>query len=132
MYNKGPKTFQLGTGGGIRNRLAKLDGGFAVLNTADSADEPVGSIVGMDGDGAAGDFAAVQFLKDDGTMQLEAAGAIDNFADVFAAADGRIQALPTEAGTYRKIGKALQAASGEGSIIEVLPYNFHATETVSG
>lgn len=131
MYNKGPKTFQLGTGGGALNRLVKLSSGLAVLNTATATDDPIGAITGIDGPGEAGDFAAVQFLKDDGTMQLETAGAITQDADVYAAADGKIQALSATPGDYRKIGKALQAASGEGSVIEVLPYDFHHVETVT-
>ena len=131
MYNKGPKTFQLGTGGGALNRLVKLASGLAVLNTETATDEPIGAIVGMDGPGEAGDFAAVQFLKDDGTMQLEMAGAIDQDADVYAAANGMGQALPATPGDYRKIGKALQAGSAAGSVIEVLPYDFHHIETVT-
>lgn len=130
MYNKGPKTFQLGTGGGALYRLVKLDSGDVVLNTATATDDPVGAIVGIDGPGDAGDFAAVQFLKDDGTVPLEAAGAVTQNADVYAAADGKVQALPSVAGDYRKIGIALQAASGDGSVIEVLPYDFQHVETV--
>ncbi|MBA2881828.1 hypothetical protein HNR65_002159 [Desulfosalsimonas propionicica] len=131
MYNKGPKTFPIGTGGGVRNRLVKLAGGTVVLNTATATDAPIGAIVGMDGDGAEGDFAAVRFLKDDGTQELEAAGAADAGADAYAADQGRVQALPSTAGDYRKIGKFLQAASGAGSLIEVLPYDWHHVETVT-
>gem|GEM_PF-1708036 len=131
MYNKGPKTFPIGTGGGVRNRLVKLSSGAVVLNTATATDDPIGAIVGMDGDGAEGDYAAVQFLKDDGTIELEMAGAIDLDSDVYAAADGMGQALPATPGDYRKIGKPLQAASGAGSVIEVLPYDFYHVETVA-
>jgi hypothetical protein len=192
MYNKGPKTFQLGAGGGVLNRLVMLAAGLVVLNTGAAANEPIGAIVGMDGPGDAGDFAAIQFLKDEGTLELEAAAAIDLDADVFAADLGRIQPLPadpadvgawqsetaitlgeivvpttanghyyqcTTAGTtaaseptwpedgttvtdgtavwtdmgsnvFHKIGKALQAASGAGSKIEVLPYDFHKLVTL--
>lgn len=118
MYNKGPKTFLIGAGGGVLHRLVKLVAGAVVLNTATVTDEPIGGIVGMDFDDT---YASVQFLKDDGTMELEAAGAIALDADVFAGADGKIQALPATAGNYLKVGKAMQAASGSGSIIEVLP-----------
>lgn len=131
MYNKGPRTFQLGLVCGALYRLVKLASGSVVLNTATATDDPIGAIVGIDGSGDEGDFASVQFLKDNGTMQLEAAGAISQDADVYAAADGKIQALPADAGDYRKIGKALEAASGDGSVIEVLPYDFHHVETVS-
>jgi hypothetical protein len=192
MYNKGPKTFQLGTGGGVLSRLVKLAAGLAVLNTAAASDEPIGAIVGMDGTGEEGDYAAIQFLKDEGTLELEAAAAVGLNADVFAADEGKIQPLPadpadvgawqsetayslgdiavptsdnghyykcTVAGTtaaseptwpedgstvsdgtaewtdmgsnvFHKIGKSLQAASAAGSIIEVLPYDFHKQVTL--
>jgi len=52
-----------------------------------------------------------------GTLLCEAAGAISARADVYTAADGKISA--TNSGV--KVGVALAAASGSGSVIEVLP-----------
>lgn len=127
-YTNGPKTFQVGTGGVDPDCLVKLSSGKIVANTAAATDDPIGVALG---EKSADDYAAVQFLSKDGTVELKSSGAITQNADVYAAADGEIQALPSAAGTYRKIGIALEAASGDGSIIEVLPYDFHATETVS-
>lgn len=128
MFNKGPKTFLIGTGGVALHRLVKLDSGTVVLNTATATDEPIGGVVGMDFDDT---YASVQFLKDDGTMQLETAGAVTQDADVYAADDGKVQALPSTAGSYLKVGKAMQAASGAGSIIEVLPLAVPEVVTVA-
>lgn len=52
-----------------------------------------------------------------GTIKLEAAASISAEDDVYAAADGKV----TGTANLVKIGKALTAASGSGSIIEVLP-----------
>ncbi len=54
---------------------------------------------------------------DQGTLKIAAAGAIDAGAEVFAAAAGEIAATGTV-----KIGTAYQAASGDHSIIEVIPH----------
>ena len=127
-YNDGKKTFVVGTGGVEDKRLVKLSSGTIVHNTAASTDDPIGV---TDKYGDAGDLAPVNLINKQGTLEITAAGAISSGADVYAAAAGKIQALPTAAGTYRKIGIALAAASGDGAIIEVLPYDYQATETVS-
>ena len=124
----GPKAFTVGTGGVYANTLVKLSSGTIVDNTATSTDQPIGV---ARNDGLAGDVVTVIFLNKEGTIEMKAAGAITSGADVYAAADGEIQALPATAGTYKKIGIALEAASGDGSIIEVLPYDYNATTTVS-
>jgi hypothetical protein len=130
MKTNGPKAFTIGTGGVSANRLVKLDSsGGVVHNTATATDDPIGVSLGS---GDAGDEVSVEFLNKEGTLEIEAAGAIELGAEVFAAAAGKIQELPEANGTYRRIGKALQAASGSGSIIEVLAYDYQDTETVSG
>jgi hypothetical protein len=128
QFSNGPKTFTAGSGGVTSDTLVKLSGADVVLNTATATDEPVGVAQGVAEDG---EDVTVRPLNQSGTVQMTAAGAITAGADVYAAASGKIQALPATAGTYKKIGKALIAASGDGSVIEVLPYDFHATETVS-
>ncbi|XPV75515.1 MAG: hypothetical protein ACNI27_12845 [Desulfovibrio sp.] len=52
-------------------------------------------------------------------------------ADVFAAPSGRIQALPTTAGEYIKVGVAYEAAAEVGDLIEVLPNECGKVITVS-
>jgi len=49
---------------------------------------------------------------------VTAAGAITAGADIYAAASGKVQALPGVSGTYRKVGVAIEAAAGNGSIFE--------------
>ena len=79
----------------------------------------------------AGNSASIKYLTSPGTIEMEAAGAIVSGADVFAAADGKIEALPATTGTYRRIGTALEAASAAGAVIEVLPDDFNSTKTVA-
>ena len=109
-------------------RLVKLDGVTVVYNTATATDDPIGVTefnVAADGD------AAVSMLCGDETLEITAAGAFSAGADVYAAADGKVSALPAGAGTYRRVGKALEAATADGDIVEILPYNDGKTTTVT-
>lgn len=96
--------------------LVKLSSGEGVANTATATDEPVGIAqeAGVDGD-----VISVKDIKDGGIQKVKAAGAITKGVDVYAAADGEVQALPAASGTYLKVGKALKAAAADGDIIEV-------------
>lgn len=127
QWNQGPKSFTVGTGGVSAYRLVKLSSGTVVHNTATSTDDPIGVALS---EGVAGVVVAVDLINKGGTMQIEAGGAITSGALVYAAANGKVTAVPAAAGTYLKIGYALCAASGDGSIIEVLPYDYNATTTV--
>jgi multidrug efflux pump subunit AcrA (membrane-fusion protein) len=110
------------------HRLAKMDGaGKAVYLTATATDIPLG-VTRLNA--KTGEDVSIAPINLEGTVEITAAGAISRGADVYAAAEGKIQALPGAAGTYRKIGQALQAASGDGSIIEVLPYDHNTVKTV--
>jgi len=109
-------------------RLVKLSTGTAIHNTATATDDPVGVACYA---AASGDDVAIRLLTEPGTFEMVAAGAISLGADVYAAADGEIQAVPTAAGTYRKIGIAMEAATADGDFIEVLPYDQYATTTVT-
>lgn len=110
------------------HRLAKLSGGQAAYNTAVSTDDPIG-VTKLNA--KLGDDVAIHPMNKEGTLEICAAGAIAQGVDVYAATDGKIQALPATPATYRKIGKAMAAASGDGSIIEVLPYGYTDTTVVS-
>jgi len=126
--NSGIKAFTVGTGGVTAHSLVKLSSGEVVLNTATSTDDPVGvALYGETADGV----VAVHLINCPGTVEMIAAGAISSGADVYAAADGEIQSLSEAAATYRKIGIALEAATADGDIIEVLPYDYNATATVT-
>lgn len=109
-------------------RLVKLSSGEVVYNTATATDQPIGV---CDYAVADGYEASIMTLSEDGTIEMTAAGAISLDADVYAAADGKIQALPATGGAYRKIGIAMEAATADDDIIEVLPYDRATTESVA-
>lgn len=66
---------------------------------------------------ASGDLASATLIASDKTLRMTASAAISRGALVFAAASGKISS--TAAGA--PIGVALEAATGDGSIIEVAP-----------
>jgi hypothetical protein len=120
------RTFTAGADVGNK-RLVKLSSGDVVPNTATSTDEPVGV---ADYAVASGDHVAVGLFGGK-TMEIAAAGAISADAAVYAADDGKVQALPATAGTYARVGTAIEAATADGDIIEILPCYIGETETVS-
>lgn len=114
-YNNGPLTILAGAPLAAKI-LVKMVAGEAVPNTVDG--EPIGV-----NDYAVADTenAEVSTLNVAGTLEIKASGAISINADVYAAADGEISVLPTDGGTYTKVGVAMEAATADGDIIEVLP-----------
>lgn len=78
----------------------------------------------------AGNLAAIAPMTSARSVELEASTAIPAGEDVFAAADGKVSKKPAGAGTYHKIGKALEAAAADGDAIEVLPRQVGQTVTV--
>jgi len=94
---------------------------------------PIGVIQAGDNSSyVVGSEVAVQDFKAGGTQKVEAAGAIVDGAFIYAAADGRVQALPAAAGTYLRVGIAFEAATGAGSIFEAWLDPSGTTETVTG
>lgn len=111
-------------------RLCKLDssGELAYLG----ADAAVGDVKGATlYAGAEGEMITIKQWPGLGTHEIAAAGAIAAQAEIYAAANGMIQALPTDAGTYLHLGRALSAADGVGEVVEVLPAVELETVTVS-
>ena len=125
--DNGKITLQVGAAAVEPYRLVKTPAGV-VHNTETSTDEPLGS---TEYGAAAEGRMMVRLLSDPGLHMLEASGAIAAGAKVFADDDGKIQALPETAGTYRRIGTAMEAATVDGDVIPVLPYGYNTTETVS-
>ena len=65
-----------------------------------------------------GDVRAVRLTSAQGTCKMVASGAISQFAAVHTAASGKISA--TGAATSYLVGQALEAATADGDVIEVL------------
>ena len=128
MYVKGIKTF-IAAAAIAAKRLVKFSAATVAHNTATDTDEPIG--IAEYGVGA-GEAAAVRMINDAGTFEVTAAGAIDAGEAVFAADDGKVQALPVAPGTYRRVGIALEAAVADGDIIEILPYAYTESTVVAG
>lgn len=91
---------------------------IAVL--AATSDEPIGIIT--DEASAAEEPVDVEFLGiTERTLPMVAGEAITLGADLYATAAGKVGVKPTTAGTYWKVGKALEPADADGDVIEVLP-----------
>jgi len=106
----------------VAHALVKTASAKVLTNTAASTDMTIGVAQFA---AANGDYASVKLLSDSGTIEMIAAGVISAGADVYAAAAGKVQAIPTAGGKYRKIGIALEAAGADGDIITVLPHEFN-------
>lgn len=108
-------------------RIVKLSSNAFVYN--DAADR---TGIGVTSYAAAsGESAALEPLNGPGTVLMTAAGAITNGARVFAAADGKVQALPVAAATYYQMGICCEAATADGDVIEVLPVGIGIAEVVT-
>lgn len=127
-YNEGNKTFTIVTTKVSNKRLVKMSGAKITPNTVTDSDEPIGVSLYA---GAIGADIAVSLLSSGKTVAVTAGGAIAAGADCYAAADGKVTALPAGAGDYKKVGKAMAAASGDESIFEMLPYGEHTVTTVT-
>ncbi|HUU33107.1 MAG TPA: hypothetical protein VMW48_03530 [Vicinamibacterales bacterium] len=110
-------------------RLVKLSGATVIHNTVTSTDEPIA--VTQAAQATSGSEVSVKDIKDGGTHKVTASAAITAGADIYGAADGKVAALGAVAGTYLKVGKALETASGDGSIIEAWLDPTRETTTVS-
>jgi hypothetical protein len=128
MIDGNNRTFQFGMGGAPKARLVKFSGGKAVLNTKADADQPVGVTEYAVSEN---EYGAVKLINGNGTFFVTTAGALAQGADAYAADDGKVSSLPTTAGTYRRVGICLEAATADGDIIEVLPLPDDLHSTVS-
>jgi len=109
-------------------RLVKFSSSNTYVDN-DAADAvPIGS---TNSAVASGEPVSVATVNAEGTIEVTAAGAITNGAAVYAAADGKVQALPVIAGTYYRIGVACEDAAADGDIIEVLPSGVGIAKTVT-
>jgi hypothetical protein len=104
-----------------RNLLGKFGSDVDHVALCGAAELPLGVI--EDEAAAAEDPVAVALLGCTGrTVRMVASEAIDYGEEVFTAASGKVQDPPTVAGTYYRVGRAIQAATTDGDEIEVIPY----------
>ncbi|MDD4980694.1 MAG: DUF2190 family protein [Candidatus Omnitrophica bacterium] len=116
MYtDNGVKTFTAGEAL-ARARRVKLSSGYGTqVEYADAADDYIGVTLEA---AASGEPVAVKLKRNsEGTVEVEASGIITAGATIYGAADGKVSTSST--GTD-KFGKALEAASGDGAVIEGL------------
>ena len=107
----GAKSFEAGAAIGANLRVVLSSG---VLAAAGATDSELGTL--LDASFASGDMRTVRLTSAQGTTKMVAAGAISLNADVWGAASGKINDVAN--GNY--IGKALEAATADGDVIEVL------------
>lgn len=78
-----------------------------------------------------GEDVAVNYPNKPGTTYVTAADGFNVGQDVYAAANGKVQALPIAAGTYFKVGVAQEAAAEDGDLVEILPLEWGKEVTVA-
>ncbi|MEF2145133.1 MAG: capsid cement protein [Desulfovibrionaceae bacterium] len=83
------------------------------------ASEPGIGVAKYDTD--AEEACGVAYWNKPGTMIMVAAGAFAVGDPVFAAASGKVQALPATPGDYVRIGTALESATADGDLVEIMP-----------
>ncbi|PCJ18334.1 MAG: hypothetical protein COA96_17090 [SAR86 cluster bacterium] len=105
----------LTNGAAVVNQYERVKLVAGVLVVAGAVDREIGV---MHARGEIGAVSTVILRTSVGTTPMIANAAIASGAVVYGAADGKIS--PTQAAGAAVIGKALEAASGDGSLIEVL------------
>lgn len=116
------RTFQSGAtiGAGIRVKLSA-----GVLAACGAEEIGIGT---TEVASVSGDKVGVRLWNAQGTREMVAGGAITSGAVVFGLANGKIDDIANG----NPIGIALEAASGNGSVIEVMPFNNYGLRTVGG
>ncbi len=106
-----------------RYLLGKIGSTTDRVNVCAAIDTPMGVIT--DEAAAVGDMVNVALLGCAGfTIRMVASAAIAQGALVEPAASGRIATLGSGVGTHHVVGRALDAASAAGDVIEVDPFYF--------
>lgn len=114
------KTFLADAALATRYLLVKSGTDAAHVAVCGASDQPLG--IATDEPSAAEEGVNVDLLgiQSEGKI-LIASGTITAGAYVYTAADGKVQAEPTVAGTYWRVGRALSATSGDGQKLEAIP-----------
>lgn len=123
----GPVTFETHAQVG-RKRLVKMNGAKVEHCTEVATDNAIGVTAY---EALINTSVAVNTLAKEGTLKVAAAGAIAAGVDIFQAAAGKVQALPADNGTYRKVGVSVEAALADGDEIEMVPCLGNVTVVVN-
>ena len=115
-WNEGSKSFEAAEALEQARRVKVNSSGTVEYADADA----VGDGVTMQR-AASGETVAVRMFNNPGTYEITGAGSFSVGDTVYAAADGKVQAVPTAAGTYYKVGKAMEASAADGNIVEIFP-----------
>lgn len=113
--HSGNMTFTAGAAIAANLRVKLSSGKLAVAGVAD---KELGTLLGATF--ADLDLGTVSLRNEPGTKKMVAAGAIALGADVYTAASGKVN--DTAASTSYLLGTALEAATADGDVIEVLPH----------
>lgn len=125
QYNEtGMKAFEADAAISLYARV-KLDSDGKVT-TAGLTDKEIGTA--MQEAFASGDVINVRLRTNSGTHKMIAIEALDAGATVYTEADGKVQ--DTAQATAFQVGTALEAATADGDVIEVL-YNAHGDTAAS-
>lgn len=112
FIDDGVRTFEADEAISSQYLLVKLSGDNKI-SVAGVGDAPIGVARNVAADG---DQLGVYLLNKQGSIKMKASGAISQNAAVYAGASGKITATVTG----RKLGVALDAATADGDLIEVL------------
>jgi ABC-type ATPase with predicted acetyltransferase domain len=117
MVDGNVKTF---TAGAAIAQFARVKLAAGVVSTAGLAEKEIGTA--LEAAFAAGDVVPVKLRTAAGTHKMIAVEALAQAAAVYTEASGKVQ--DTAAATSFLVGHALEAATADGDVIEVL-YNTH-------
>jgi predicted RecA/RadA family phage recombinase len=118
------KTFRASAAIAQHARVVLASGG--TVSTAGLAEKEIGTA--MTPAFAAGDLVTVRLRTAAGTHKMIAVEAFSSGATLYTEASGKVQ--DTAATTAFQVGTALEAATADGDIVEVL-YNAHGDTAVS-
>ena len=114
-WNEGKKAFTTSAAVSAKRLVKMASTGLVAHCTAADADTAIGV---TDYAAASGADVGVKLLNFPGTFEMTAVAAITSGAAVYQAADGKVSMTPVAGG---KIGIAIEAATADNDIIEVLP-----------
>lgn len=126
-WNEGKKAFD--TSAAVEaKRLVSRDANGEVAHNDGTATNFVPGVT--DYAAGSGEVVGLSLLNRGGTVEMTAAGPFAINAKVYAMPAGKIDELPVAAGDYRYIGRAMEAATADGDVVEVLPTDSEIVETV--